>query len=527
VSSERLSDDALAMTADTQLDTLEAKGLIRLATLRPELEYLFRHALVQDAAYGSLLKQERRELHARVGEALEALYPDRRDELAPVLGMHFEQAGASDKAVDYFVAGGEHAYSQNALAESFDAFSRASTLLDQAADANAAPADPEERRRRIEVELGRAKAGYSILAPEEHSAALERVVEAAEELGDLRLIGDVHVFIALVRLQNGDPPSDPGVKRSLDRIAQVAEELGDPSLRATPLVLVGLSMVFAGDNVRAGIAALEEALPLMEQSQSDSIGAAFARGALAIGYAYLGEFEKADAAAARATELAQKGDIIAKLDALIAESIVRSAQGQLDRVVPIAQECVERAEETGATACAIASSWILGDAFHRQGRFAEARDVLRRGSDISGVLDRRVWRPTLQAWLGTTQAALGEATDADFDEALATARSINNRIGEAGILGKRAETLAGRGELDAARADFEASAAIAEQLGLRPALARGLRAWGEALRTAGRASEAEPILRRSLALFEELSLDTEANAVRALLTIGETKLSFS
>ena len=44
-----------APRSDIQLDTLEAKGLIRLATLRPELEYLFRHALVQDAAYGSLL----------------------------------------------------------------------------------------------------------------------------------------------------------------------------------------------------------------------------------------------------------------------------------------------------------------------------------------------------------------------------------------------------------------------------------------------------------------------------------------
>ena len=58
------------MTADTQLETLTAKGLVRLATLSPELEYLFRHALVQDAAYGSLLKQERRDLHGRVGEAL-------------------------------------------------------------------------------------------------------------------------------------------------------------------------------------------------------------------------------------------------------------------------------------------------------------------------------------------------------------------------------------------------------------------------------------------------------------------------
>jgi tetratricopeptide (TPR) repeat protein len=292
-------------------------------------------------------------------------------------------------------------------------------------------------------------------------------------------------------------------------------------------VLVGLSKVFAGNNIREGVAALEEALPLMEMSQSDTIGAAFARGALAIGYANLGEFDKAEAATARANEIAEKGgDLIAQLDAMIAESLVRSARGQLDRAVPLAKECVERSEETGATACAIASSWILGDAFHRAGRLEEARDVLKRGSEISSVLDRRVWRPTLQAWLGTTMQALGEGTDGDWDEALETARSIDNKIGEAGILGKRAESLIARGEFDAARADFEAGTAIAEELGLRPWLARTLRTWGEALRAAGRADEAEPILKRSLALHEQLGLDDEASSLRAVLAVGDMKLRF-
>ncbi|TMQ69286.1 MAG: tetratricopeptide repeat protein [Candidatus Eisenbacteria bacterium] len=381
-------------------------------------------------------------------------------------------------------------------------------------------------RRHIQVQLGRAKAGYSFLAPEEQYEALDRIVAEADALGDQRLIAEVHLFLALGRLQNGDLPSEPHVKRSLDRIAEVAEEIGDPALRATPLALIGLSNVFAGSDVRGGVAALEEAVPLMEGNARDSIGSAFARDALAIGYANLGEFGKAEAAAVRAREIAEKGDLIAQLDALIAESMVRSARGELDRAVPLAQECVDRAEETGASACVVASSWILGDAFHRQGRFAEARDILKRGSDISLVLDRRVWRPTLQAWLGTTTAALGEVSDGNWDEALETARSIGNRIGEAGILGKRAETLAAKGDFEAARADFEASTAIAEDLGLRPARARILRTWGEALHAAGREVEAEPILRRSLELFEELGLGTEASLVRTRLSLGSTKLAF-
>ena len=87
------------MVAETELDTLEARGLIRLATYLPELEYLFRHWLVQDAAYGSLLRQERKQLHGQVGQALESLYPERRGELASVLAMHFEEAGDTERAL--------------------------------------------------------------------------------------------------------------------------------------------------------------------------------------------------------------------------------------------------------------------------------------------------------------------------------------------------------------------------------------------------------------------------------------------
>ena len=118
------------MTTQTQVDVLEAKGLIRLAALRPELEYLFRHGLVQDAAYTSLLKQERRELHGRVGVALEQLYPDRIGELAPVLAMHFEQAGDAERAIEYYRAGARHALTQYAIQEAYAAFNRAAELIE-------------------------------------------------------------------------------------------------------------------------------------------------------------------------------------------------------------------------------------------------------------------------------------------------------------------------------------------------------------------------------------------------------------
>src|SRR3970282_1281695 len=100
------------------------------------------------------------------------------------------------------------------------------------------------------------------------------------------------------------------LKRSLDRVAEIGKALNDPALRALPLALVGLTQVFTGP-IREGGAKLEEAVPLLEQRQ-DFIGAAFARGALAIGYANLGEFDNAEEAVRNASELAASGDLIAQ-----------------------------------------------------------------------------------------------------------------------------------------------------------------------------------------------------------------------
>ena len=509
---------------DIQLDTLEAKGLIKLAAVRPDLEYLFRHALVQDAAYGSLLKQERRELHGRVAEALEELYPDRRDELAPVLAMHFEQAGDNDKAVNYLIAGGRHAIDANAIQEAYAAYDRAGTLADQlAAEGSPDAMSTDARRRRVEIAVGRAQSGYSFLAMEDSFKTLDAVIDDAAAVGDPQLEFRLHMLIGLGRLQSGEPAEAPQVKRSLARIGELAEELGNPSLAALPDALIGMSQVFAGP-VREGVAKLETAIPAF--SGRDTIGAAFARGALAIGYAQLGSFDKAEAAVATAKQMAAEGDLIAQLDALIAESMVLAAEGRLDSAVPVAAECVQRAEETGASACVLASSWVLGDAFHRQGRFAEARDVLQRGADVELAVDRKIWRPTLVAWLGTSMDLLGEVADDGWDEPLAIARSIGNQIGEAGILGKRAESEASHGNVESAIADFSAAAAIFEREGMRPALARVLRALGDAQRAAGRAEDADATLRRSAALFEELGLDTEAQIVRTVLAVGDRKLAF-
>src|SRR5262245_52654623 len=89
------------MNLNSNLQQLEKSGLIRLLRSLPEVEYLFRHALIQDAAYSTLVKPDRQRLHSWVGETLEQTYPDQLDDLAGLLAYHFGQARNLDKAIEY------------------------------------------------------------------------------------------------------------------------------------------------------------------------------------------------------------------------------------------------------------------------------------------------------------------------------------------------------------------------------------------------------------------------------------------
>ena len=107
------------------LTQLELSGLIRVVEGEPEFEYQFRHALVQEATYESLLKTDRRLLHGRIGEVLERLYPDKLDEFSGLLAHHYTAAGNQEKALDYLTRAGMRTFRTFALGEAIEYLSQA------------------------------------------------------------------------------------------------------------------------------------------------------------------------------------------------------------------------------------------------------------------------------------------------------------------------------------------------------------------------------------------------------------------
>jgi tetratricopeptide (TPR) repeat protein len=246
--------------------------------------------------------------------------------------------------------------------------------------------------------------------------------------------------------------------------------------------------------------------------------------ALAQGYARMGDFDKADAVLKRSEELAQKGDIIARLDTLIGNSMVRAIKGDIDQAVPIAKECTDLAEEAGAIACVVASNYVLGDAYMRQNKFGDAKIALDRSNEVATSLEQHTFRPSIVALTKLNASHLGDPNSpGSFEEALAEARELNDPWAEATIKWNRAQTAAHEGDggdTEQMLSDFEFAASAFEQMEAPPFRARVERDWGNALRALGRTAEGNEKLGAALALFDGMGIVREADEIRA--TLGQS-----
>ncbi|RPI22078.1 MAG: hypothetical protein EHM70_24275, partial [Chloroflexota bacterium] len=118
---------------NSQLSRLERADLVREKARIPELEYAFRHALTQETAYQSILLKHRRRIHRKVGEALEALFPDQVELYASILAHHYGEA-RDPRAVKYFILAGDEAFRLYANPQAISHYTRALQLAGANAD---------------------------------------------------------------------------------------------------------------------------------------------------------------------------------------------------------------------------------------------------------------------------------------------------------------------------------------------------------------------------------------------------------
>jgi class 3 adenylate cyclase/predicted ATPase len=154
-------------------------GLVFQRGTPPAAEYLFKHALVQDAAYGTLLRRPRQQLHARIAVALEAHSPELMDSQPELFAQHYAEAGFVEKAVTFWGKAGHRSAARSAMAE---AAAQLQKGLDQLA---LLPDTPERQRQELEL---RSALGTALLAVKGYGApeagrAYARARELWEQLG--------------------------------------------------------------------------------------------------------------------------------------------------------------------------------------------------------------------------------------------------------------------------------------------------------------------------------------------------------
>ena len=201
------------------LDQLGESGLLFCRGVPPHSTYLFKHALVQDAAYSTLLRGRRQELHARVAAALEAYFSDLVERQPELLAHHLSAAGDTERAVDQWLKAGQRAAGGQAHVEAIAHFERGLGLLASLPDA------PARDTREIELQLA---LGVSLITKGMRSRqAYGRARELAEKSGDQR-----QLFQATYGLWQGAQGSGrlSAARPLADRLMQLAVRAADDGL---------------------------------------------------------------------------------------------------------------------------------------------------------------------------------------------------------------------------------------------------------------------------------------------------------
>jgi predicted ATPase len=164
------------------LAQLTEAGLLFCRGVPPESAYLFKHALVQDAAYGTLLRARRQDLHARVAAVLEQHFADLVERQPELLAHHLTAAGDTKRAVDQWLKAGNHAAARSTPREAIRHFERGLAVL------SALPDEPAREGREIELQLARGLSLFTVegFVSAKAVQAYTRARELAEERGDAR-----------------------------------------------------------------------------------------------------------------------------------------------------------------------------------------------------------------------------------------------------------------------------------------------------------------------------------------------------
>ncbi|RJP35145.1 MAG: TIR domain-containing protein [Actinobacteria bacterium] len=490
----RLLEEVTGITKPlkSSLMQLQSLELIYEKSLFPEPEFIFKHALTQEVAYESLPLKRRKELHERIGRAIEELYPERLEDLCETLAHHYSRSDNAERAIHYLRLSGDRATRDYANWEAIRLYEEAIRILD------ARPESEETKRTKLDIYISILDPAFLLGFPEGSIEFLEEAEKLAEELSDDASLVAVYRRFALFHTFRGDVPL--GVEYSW-RCFDTAEKAGDVEGMAFTAFGICSPLFFAGDVLEVAMIGRRviEALEEKHLEEELKVGAwtvySDQCGWCGQALGMMGEFEEAKAVLEKGLEHALEID-----DVLGAGYIdngycnVASLEGDTDGLVHHASRAIERYEESGVNFLLGTAMLFLGLGRFFLGDYETAREGIEKGSESNREVGVPIMLPFFSWALSLVDLGSGEPgrAKAHAEEALRLAQEHGAKLFETLALMTlgRAEGEEAPSRLREASEQIRRGISMAEEMMAKPFSAMGRLFLGEVFELAGLREEA-------------------------------------
>jgi class 3 adenylate cyclase/tetratricopeptide (TPR) repeat protein len=486
---------------DDTLEQLVQAELIFREGAPPEAEYTFKHALVQDAAYSTLLRRRRQQLHAHIATTLESRFPERTAAEPAILAHHCTEGGLEEKAVGYWLKAGRQSTARSATTEAVSQLRKGLSLL------LSLPEDPCRIQQELDLQIALSQAliaasGYSAPAVGEtimRARALATQLDRSDYV--IPLLGSQWNF-HLARAEH---------KLALS-LAKEMEEFGRARSNATARLLGsfsdGVSCFFLGE-ITAAHVRFEQCLGLRDPAhRAVNVMGQYAGALVHLGttLAIMGYIDQArtrvDAAVLESRRL---GHALTLVDVLFWAAWTKWVSGSVDELQAHAEEAIALSNEHGFP---FWLGWGLvcrGWSLSALGQGDEGLALVKRGlalaRDTGGVV-HTPWALTLlaesQARLGHPAVGLRHAVDA-----AQVMEKTDERFSEAELHRVRGDLLAATGDQAAAEQNYTEALGVAKRQGARTFELRAATSLARLWRDQGKRREARDLLAPVYGSFTE------------------------
>ena len=504
------------------LARLQAAEFVYEASLFPEPEYTFKHALTHEVAYGSLLQERRRALHACVVGALEHLRGDRLAEQVERAAHHAMRGQMWDKALLYCRQAGARAVERSANREAVAWFEQALEAASRLAP------EREMLEHAIDLRFDLRTALIPLGELGQIGGHLREAEHAAEAIRDKRRLGWISAYLSAHRFMTGD---NEGAVESGLRGLSLGEDLGDLSIDVAASVYLGQAYFVLGEYHRAMDVLGRNVERLTGDLALDRFGQPFlpavhTRNWMVWCHAERGEFAEAAARGEEAVRTAQAAHhpfSMAAADFSLGMMHIR--RGELPEAIRVLERGVEVCRGRDVPLWSHRLSSALGYAHALRGRFSEARPLLEHAVEQDATMKFAVSHSLAVAHLGEERLLEGRPDEASrlAERAVALSRARRERGIEAWSLRLLGEIASRREPPAAAQAEghFGQALALAGELGMPPLQAHCHLGLGALCRKTGRPDDARAELSTAIEMLRSMVMShwipqAEAELVDAL-----------